>query len=161
MEDSSVIYTEHCAISLVGGKRGKLIEPVSAAGWLMQHIEIWGAFMHNKPLLSGHLSSSECLCMFTVLCVDPRARARSCVFACVYLPLIYIGNRCLLCYSLPQHSLRPIFITSSMELHASFVDHSYHRAVFFFFLLSFFLFPDIRGKEGVESHESLHLVKVM
>lgn len=40
-----------------------------AVDWLMQRIEISGAFTHNKALPSDHLSSPECLCMLTTLCL--------------------------------------------------------------------------------------------
>ena len=122
--------------------------------------------MHNKPLLSDHLLScvcvfvSECMCVCVCVCVCLRVPVCVCVCVClsvwgmcanqcqyycvlymygclcVYLPLICTPNRCFLCYSLLQRSLKAIFITTSVLLQVSIVSHSCHNADFFFFFFA-------------------------
>lgn len=114
----------------------------------MQHSEIWGAFMHNKPLLSDHLLS--CVCTWVCACVQINVSIFVCctyVGVCVCTCHWYIRNRCFLCCSLLQCSLKAILITTFVLLQVSIVAH---QAI----VLKFW-FGELR------SCKSFHLAEVM
>lgn len=92
----------------------------------MQHIEISGAFMHNKALLSDHLLSSECLYMFTTQYFLCYACMSVCVCTCHSFAQEIDASSIIHSYSTAWRK----FSSLTLLLHRSFVPHSYYNTDF-------------------------------